>query len=251
MITFTGSPEVGVALRQLAGMKRVTLELGSNSAVIVAEDADLDLAVPACVAGAYAHSGQVCISVQRIFVQRDIQEEFLNRFTARAAALRPGHPLEDESEVTSLITPHEAERVESWLAEAVSSGATVRTGGRREGARMSPAVVTGIPLQSRLFTGEVFGPVAGINAYESLGDAITLVNQSDFGLQAGIFTRDLQRAFHAARHCHVGGFLINDVPQFRADQMPYGGVKRSGTGREGPHYAIEEMTERKLIVWRL
>lgn len=251
MITFTGSPEVGIALRQLAGLKRITLELGSNSAVIVAEDADLDLAVPSCVTGAYAHSGQVCISVQRIFVQQGILEAFLDRFTKRAACLRSGHPLESEAEVSSLISPQEAARVETWLQEATAAGAAVHAGGRRDGARMEPTVVTDVPLHTRLFTGEVFGPIAGINSYDSLGDAITLVNQSDFGLQAGIFTRDLQRAFHAARHCQVGGFLINDVPQFRADQMPYGGVKKSGSGREGPHYAIEEMTEPKLIIWRL
>ena len=251
MITFTGSPEVGVRLREIAGLKRVTLELGSNSAVIVEADADLDLAVPLCVSGAYAHSGQVCISVQRIFVHASRFGEFVERMAAGAGALRQGPPVEEATQVSSLINEGEAVRVASWIDEAVGAGARLVTGGEREGTRMRPAVLTDVPTAAKLFAKEAFGPVAGVNRFGDLGEAIGMVNASDYGLQASIFTRDIGKAFRAAREAEVGGFMINDVPQFRADQMPYGGVKLSGTGREGPHYAIEEMTERKLIIWRV
>ncbi len=251
MITFTGSPEVGVRLREISGLKRVTLELGSNSAVIVESDADLDLAVPLCVSGAYAHSGQVCISVQRIFVQESLMGSFVERMADGAAKLRQGHPLEETTEVSSLITEGEAQRVSGWIGEAVAAGGRLVTGGEREGTRMTPALVADLPATAKLLAREAFGPVAGVNRFGDLAEAIGMVNASDYGLQASIFTRDIQKAFRAAREVEVGGFLINDVPQFRADQMPYGGVKLSGTGREGPRYAVEEMTERKLIVWRV
>jgi acyl-CoA reductase-like NAD-dependent aldehyde dehydrogenase len=251
MITFTGSAEVGLRIRARAGMKRVTLELGNNSALIVDEGADLDDAVARAVPGAYAHSGQVCISVQRIFVHENSCREFTERFAAAAAALPIGHPLDEATAVSSLITQSEAGRVAEWVAEAVSAGARLVSGGERHGATLSPVVLAEVPPEVRVFAQEAFGPVAGINAYSSLDDAIAAVNRSDYGLQAGIFTRDLDRAFYAASRVHVGGFLINDVPQFRVDQMPYGGVKMSGTGREGPRYAIEEMTEPKLISWRV
>jgi acyl-CoA reductase-like NAD-dependent aldehyde dehydrogenase len=250
MITFTGSPEVGVRLREIAGLKRVTLELGSNSAVIVDRDADLELAAPLCVSGAFAHSGQVCISVQRIFVHETVFGPFVERMAEGAGRLRRGDPREEGTEVSSLITAGEAERVEGWIGEAVAGGASLVAGGEREGTRMAPAVLTEVPGASKLMGQEAFGPVVAVNRFAELGEAIEMVNASDYGLQAGIFTRDIQRGFAAARAAEVGGFLINDVPQFRADQMPYGGVKMSGTGREGPRYAIEEMTERKLIVWR-
>ena len=251
MMTFTGSPEVGVRLREISGLKRVTLELGSNSAVIVESDADLELAVPLCVSGAYAHSGQVCISVQRIFVQESLMSTFVERMAEGAAKLRLGHPLEDATEVSSLITEGEAERVSEWIGEAVAAGGRLVTGGEREGTRMVPALVADLPVTAKLLAREAFGPVASVNRFGNLAEAIGMVNASDYGLQASIFTRDIQKAFRAAREVEVGGFLINDVPQFRADQMPYGGVKMSGTGREGPRYAVEEMTERKLIVWRV
>jgi len=251
MVTFTGSPEVGTRLREIAGLKRVTLELGSNSAVIVEADADLDLAVPLCVSGAYAHSGQVCISVQRIFVQERLFGSFVDRMAAGAEKLRRGHPLEEATDVSSLITEGEAERVSEWIEEAVAVGGRLVAGGERQGSQMAPALVTDLPSTAKLLAKEAFGPVAGVNPFGDLAEAIGMVNDSAYGLQASIFTKDLQKAFRAAREVEVGGFLINDVPQFRADQMPYGGVKLSGTGREGPHYAIEEMTERKLIVWRI
>lgn len=251
MITFTGSPEVGARLREISGLKRVTLELGSNSAVIVESDADLDLAVPLCVNGSYAHSGQVCISVQRIFVQDGLFGSFVERMAEGAAKLRRGHPLDEATEVSSLISEGEAERVSDWIEEAVAMGGRLVTGGERVGTQMAPALVVDLPASAKLLAREAFGPVAGVNPFGDLAEAIGMVNDSAYGLQASIFTRDIQKAFRAAREVEVGGFLINDVPQFRADQMPYGGVKLSGTGREGPHYAVEEMTERKLIVWRV
>jgi len=251
MITFTGSPPVGLRIRSRAGRKRVTLELGNNSAVIVEPDTDLDEAVPRCVVGAFAHSGQVCISVQRIYVHAGIRDEFLRRFVEETGKLVIGHPHEAKTDVSSLITEREAERVESWIREAVDSGAKLLAGGDRKRATIEPVVLADVPAETKISRVEAFGPVVGINAYEDLDEAIDAVNNSDYGLQAGIYTRDLQKAFHAARRFEVGGVIINDVPQYRVDQMPYGGVKLSGTGREGPKYAIEEMTEPKLICWKV
>ncbi len=251
MITFTGSPEVGLRLRNLAGMKRVTLELGNNSAVIIEPDADLAEAASRCVAGSFAHSGQVCISVQRIFVAEPVRNEFVERVMEGTRKLKVGHPHDGGTDISSLITEREAERVESWIQEAVEGGAKLLTGGRRSRATVEPAVLTDVPASAQIACKEAFGPVVGINGYKTLDDAIAMVNDSEYGLQAGIYTRDIQRAFRAARQVHVGGFMINQIPQYRVDQMPYGGVKMSGTGREGPKYAIEEMTEPKLICWKL
>lgn len=250
MITFTGSAEIGLRIRARAGLKRVTLELGNNSSLIVEPDADLADCVARAVPGAYAHSGQVCISVQRIFVHASIAADFTQRFAAAAAALRIGHPLDPATDVSSLITESEAVRVHSWVQESLAQGAVAVLSGPRAAATLPPTLLTHVPHASPLQRKEAFGPVACIEEYSSLDSAIARVNDSDYGLQAGIFTRDLASAFRAAHAVHVGGFLINDVPQFRADQMPYGGVKLSGAGREGPRYAIEEMTEPKLISWR-
>ncbi|MBI1792087.1 MAG: aldehyde dehydrogenase family protein [Acidobacteria bacterium] len=252
MVTFTGSPEVGLRIRNLAGLKRVTLELGSNSAVIVEEDANLDEAVARSVAGSFAHSGQVCISVQRIFVHRKIRNEFLERCVEGARKLAIGHPHSPQTDISSLITAGEAERVAGWIQEAVDAGARVATGGHRlHRATIEPTILTEVPATASLSCREAFGPVVGVNVYDSLDEAIARVNDSEYGLQAGIYTRDIQKAFYAARRVHVGGFLINEVPQYRVDQMPYGGVKLSGAGREGPKYAIEEMTEPKLVCWKV
>ncbi len=251
MITFTGSAEVGLRIRSRAGMKRVTLELGNNSAVIVCDDADLDDAVSRCVPGAYANSGQVCISVQRIFAAEDVHSKFVESFAEKASHLPIGPPLDENAAVTSLITADEAQRVVSWVGEAIEAGARLVAGGGRQGATVQPAVLADVPPQARIFAQEAFGPVAGINRFRNLDEAIAAVNDSPYGLQASIFTRDIEKAFRAARRVRVGGFLINDVPQLRVDQMPYGGVKLSGTGREGPRFAIEEMTEIKLISWRV
>lgn len=251
MITFTGSVEVGLRIRNLAGLKKVTLELGSNSAVIIEDDADLDAAVPRCVAGAYAHSGQLCISVQRIYVHERIRDRFVEQFVEHTRKLVIDHPYQPNTDISSLINAREAERIVSWIGEAVRSGAQLLQGGGRMNATVAPAVLAEVPPTAQLSCKEAFGPVAGINRYRDLDEAIEQVNASEFGLQAGIYTRDFEKAWRAAQAVHVGGFMINEVPQFRVDQMPYGGVKLSGTGREGPKYAIEEMTEPKLITWRV
>lgn len=249
MVTFTGSPDVGVRMRNLAGMKRVTLELGNNSAVMIEPDADLSAAVPRCVAGAFAHSGQVCISVQRILVHEDVRSEFTERYVAATNKLVIGHPSDAATDISSLINVGEAERVEGWIAEAAGAGARLLAGGTRTRATIVPAVLDEVPETVRISCREAFGPVVAINGYRKLDDAIDRVNRSEYGLQAGIYTRDLEKAFAAARKTHVGGFMINEVPQYRVDNMPYGGVKMSGTGREGPRYAMGEMTEPKLITW--
>ncbi len=248
MITFTGSAAVGLGLRAKAGLKRVTLELGNNSAVVILRDADLEAAVAACVSGAYAHSGQTCISVQRIFVEEAIEAAFTGHFAAMASSLRQAHPLSEEADLASLIDTREAERVSQWIVEA---NGEVVLAPQRDGAKLSAAVVRKPAPDSKLMREEAFGPVAAINPIRDLDHAIASVNDSRFGLQCGIFTNDLRAAWRFAREAHCGGVLINDVSNFRVDQMPYGGVKESGTGREGPRYAVEEMTELKLVSWRL
>jgi acyl-CoA reductase-like NAD-dependent aldehyde dehydrogenase len=250
MITFTGSPDVGLRIRSLAGMKRVTLELGSNSAVIIEDDADLEAAVPRCLTGSFANSGQVCISVQRIFAHQRVHGEFLDRMVEGARKLTIGHPHEPATDISSLITVKEAERVRGWIEEAVQSGARLHTGGARRRATVEPAVLSQVPPEVKISCREAFGPVVAVNAASGLDEAIEMVNASEYGLQASIYTRDIEKAFEAARRVHVGGFLINEVPTYRVDQMPYGGVKLSGMGREGPKYAVEEMTEVKLVSWR-
>ncbi len=251
MVTFTGSPEVGRTLKSSAGFKKVTLELGNNSAVIIEPGADLGTAVSRTVQGAFAHSGQVCISVQRAFVHRSIAGEFVARLKAATEALKIGHPYEAATDISSLIEEAEAVRIEKWIAEAVASGAKVITGGQRTRATVAPAILVDVPSACQISCQEAFGPVVAIYPYDDLESAIEQANATPYGLQAGIFTPDMQRAFQAARKLEVGGVMINDIPMYRADHMPYGGVKESGTGREGPRYAIEEMTEMKLICWKV
>ena len=251
MLTFTGSPEVGRTIKSRAGFKKVTLELGNNSAVIIDPAADMATAVARTTQGAFSHSGQVCISVQRVFAHRSIAGEFVERLKASTEALKIGHPYEDTTDISSLIDETEAIRIEQWIAEAVAGGAKVVTGGARQFATVAPAVLLDVPDTCHISCQEAFGPVVGVYTYESLDDAIDRVNATPYGLQAGIFTKDIQRAFRAARRLEVGGVMINDIPMYRADHMPYGGVKESGMGREGPRYAIEEMTEMKLICWKV
>lgn len=251
MLTFTGSPEVGRAIKARAGFKKVTLELGNNSAVIVEAGSDLATAAARTVQGAFSHSGQVCISVQRAFVHRSIAAEFTERLKAGAEALRIGHPYEDSTDISSLIDESEAVRIEHWIEEAVAGGARVITGGKRARATVTPAILENLPAACRISCQEAFGPVLAIYPYDDLDTAIEQANATPYGLQAGIFTPDVARAFQAARKLEVGGVMINDIPMYRADHMPYGGVKESGIGREGPRYAIEEMTEPKLICWKV
>jgi acyl-CoA reductase-like NAD-dependent aldehyde dehydrogenase len=251
MLTFTGSLEVGHAIKSRAGLKKVTLELGNNSAVIVEPDSDRRTAISRTVQGAFAHSGQVCISVQRAFVHQTIFNEFVEGVKAATETLRIGHPYEETTDISSLIDEGEAMRVENWIQEAVQGGARVVTGGKRKYATVAPTVLLNAPAGCRISRDEAFGPVLAVYPYEDLNQAIEWANDTPYGLQAGIFTSDIWRAFHAARRLEVGGVMINDIPMFRADHMPYGGVKGSGTGREGPRYAIEEMTEMKLVCWRV
>jgi acyl-CoA reductase-like NAD-dependent aldehyde dehydrogenase len=251
MITFTGSVETGKAIRAAAGLKKVTLELGGNSAVIIEPDADLDAAVTRVVQGGYGFSGQVCISVQRVYVQESVASDFRGKLVAAVEKLRVGHPREDSTQIASLISEEAARRVETWTQEAQHAGAKILTGGARTNATISPGVLADVPESSTFMRSELFGPLVAVNRYEKLDDAIARVNGTPYGLQAGIYTQHLQRAFQAARKLRAGGVLINDVPTFRADHMPYGGTKNSGIGREGPRYAVEEMTEPKLICWRV
>ena len=251
MLTFTGSPAVGRTIKSRAGFKKVTLELGNNSAVILEPEADLATAVARTTQGAFSHSGQVCISVQRVFAHRSIAGEFTERLKASTEALKIGHPYEESTDISSLIDEAEAIRIEQWIAGAVAGGAKVVTGGARKFATVAPAILVDVPATCQISCQEAFGPVVAIYSYDKLDDAIERANATPYGLQAGIFTNDIQRAFRAARHFEVGGVMINDIPMYRADHMPYGGVKESGTGREGPRYAIEEMTEMKLICWKV
>jgi acyl-CoA reductase-like NAD-dependent aldehyde dehydrogenase len=249
MITFTGSAPVGKQIRAAAGLKRVTLELGGNAGLIVDADADLSRAVERAVPGAFLYSGQICISIQRIFVHESVADEFTRRFVEATQKLRIGHPMEESTDIASLISEEEAKRVVSWIDDAVSRGATLVTGGERSHATVTPAVLANVPPTAKMSCGEVFGPVVAINRFSDLDEAIDAVNDTPYGLQAGIYSSNIQRAFHAARRIKAGGVIINDIPGFRADNMPYGGIKESGVGREGPRYAIEEMTELKLIAW--
>jgi acyl-CoA reductase-like NAD-dependent aldehyde dehydrogenase len=251
MLTFTGSPEVGRTIKARAGFKKVTLELGRNSAVIIEPGSDMNTAVTRTVQGAFSHSGQVCISVQRVYVHRSIANEFTERLKAGTEALRIGHPYEQSTDISSLISAHEAIRIENWIDEAVAGGAKLVTGGKRTHATVSPAVLVNVPVTCHVSCQEAFGPVVAVYPYDNLESAIEQANATPYGLQAGIFTPDIQRAFQVARKLEVGGVMINDVPMYRAGHMPYGGVKESGTGREGPRYAIEEMTEMKLICWKV
>jgi acyl-CoA reductase-like NAD-dependent aldehyde dehydrogenase len=251
MVSFTGSLAVGERLQAAAGMKRVTLELGNNSAVVVCADADLEAAVAACVAGGYANSGQTCISVQRVLVERPVYEDFLERFAKAVAALRLAHPLEDNCDISCLIDEREAQRVQAWVGEAVREGAVLRQGGGRNQAILQPTVLAQAPVTSRVMREEVFGPVVCVNAFDDLGEAIRIVNDSRYGLQTGVFTESVRQAWRCAREIESGSVLINDSSSFRVDLMPYGGWKQSGMGKEGPRYAMEQMTESKLVSWRL
>ena len=251
MITFTGSVAVGKWLRANCGLKKLTLELGSNSALIVDSDADVDLAVARTVIGGFSHSGQVCISVQRIYVHSAVADQFTEALKAAVEKLNIGHPLDDATDHSSLVSENAAKRVENWVRESISDGGRLVTGGTRNYATIPPTVLQDVPETAKAMCQEIFGPVVSVNRFEKIEDAVSLVNNSPYGLHAGVFTRDLERAFRTARQLQVGGVILNDVPAFRADPMPYGGVKESGLGREGPHYAMEEMTDTKIIVWKI
>ncbi|MBB3108642.1 acyl-CoA reductase-like NAD-dependent aldehyde dehydrogenase [Paenibacillus phyllosphaerae] len=249
MITFTGSAGVGTSIRAMAGLKRVTLELGSNAAVIIDRGTDLDTIVPRCAVGAFSNQGQVCISLQRIYVMEEAYEAFVEKFVAAVQALKVGDPLDADTDVSALIADREAARALDWIEEARSLGASVACGGTAENGVLQPTVLLNVPSPAQVSCKEVFAPVVLINKVNSIEEAIERVNDSSFGLQAGIYTNDLKTAMDAAEQLHVGGVMINDIPTFRVDHMPYGGVKESGIGREGIKYAIEDMTELKLVIF--
>jgi len=250
MLTFTGSVPVGEQIRAQMGLRRVTLELGSNSSVILEPDCDLETMIPRCVTGSFSHSGQVCISVQNIYVHETIEPAFTERFVAATQKLKIGHPLEESTDISSLITLEEAKRVEEWIERACSRGARVIVGGKRRNTTVEPTILTQVAPDMEVCCREIFGPVVALHPYRKLPEAIDAVNASEYGLQVGLCTRDIGKAFRAASQLHVGGVIVNDVPTYRADHMPYGGVKKSGIGREGPHFAVEEMSELKLVCWR-
>lgn len=251
MITFTGSPAVGRGIKALAGLKRVTLELGSNSPTIIDEDADLAKAVPRCVMGSFANSGQVCISVQRIFVHRKRYEEFLAKIVAATRQLVVGDPMDRRCDIGPMISDVELQRALVWLDEAKSLGATVETGGNRLGNCLEPTILSGVTPDMQVMCSEVFAPIVSIVPFDTFEEALDMADASVYGLQAGIYTNDINKAFQAVKRLDVGGVIINDVPTFRVDHMPYGGNKESGLGREGIRYAMEEMTNIKFVCFNL
>ena len=249
LLTFTGSSAVGWAMKARAGKKRVLLELGGNAGVIIDETAGLQHAVERVAAGGFALAGQSCISVQRVFVHASVFDEFARRLVTRLGGLKIGDPLDPATDIGPMVEESEASRVDAWVKEAVREGARVLTGGRRIGRAMyEPTVLVDVPETCRVSSEEVFAPLVGLYRFEDLQDAIARVNSTRYGLQAGLFTKDLNRALTAFEELDAGGVVVNDVPTYRIDHMPYGGTKDSGLGREGPRYAIEEMTEIKLLV---
>jgi acyl-CoA reductase-like NAD-dependent aldehyde dehydrogenase len=251
MISFTGSAAVGWQIKKNSGKKKVILELGGNAGVIIHNDADIEYAAERCVAGGFGYAGQTCISVQRILVQQSVYGKFTDMFLAGVKSLQIGDPLDESTDVGPLIRESDAQRAVDWVQEAVRGGARVLCGGNRKGSIVEPTVLTGTKPEMKVNCQEVFGPVVTVEPYAEFHEALRQINSSAFGLQAGLFTRDAKLMFQAFEELEVGGLLAGDVPTFRIDHMPYGGVKDSGIGREGLRYAIEEMTEPKLMVMNL
>ena len=251
MISFTGSAAVGWQIKKNSGKKKVILELGGNAGVIIHNDADIEYAAERCVAGGFGYAGQTCISVQRILVQQSVYGKFTDMFLAGVKNLQIGDPLDESTDVGPLIRESDAQRAVDWVQEAVRGGARVLCGGNRKGSVVEPTVLTGTKPEMKVNCQEVFGPVVTVEPYAEFHEALRHINSSAFGLQAGLFTRDAKLMFQAFEELEVGGLLAGDVPTFRIDHMPYGGVKDSGIGREGLRYAIEEMTEPKLMVMNL
>jgi acyl-CoA reductase-like NAD-dependent aldehyde dehydrogenase len=248
-LTFTGSSEVGWGIRSRVPHKKVNLELGSNAPLIVHADGDWETAADKTKLHAFSHAGQSCISIQRVLVHEEIADAFTERLVANAEALRVGDPLDPETDVGPLISPEDRDRVKQWVDEAVAAGAELLTGGELvdEGRCLAPTLLGSPPRDAKVWGEEIFGPVATIDRYAEFGEALRMANDSRFGLQAGVFTRDVGRGLEAAETLEFGGVLINEVPTFRADQMPYGGVKDSGNTREGPAYAVIELTEERFV----
>ena len=248
MLSFTGSPKVGWYLKSKATKKKVLLELGGNAAVIIEPDSDLDSVSKRLAVGAFSNAGQICISVQRIYVHKDVYKEFKQLLIDQTMKLKVGNPLEDDTVVGPMINSVEADRAFKWIKEAEDAGANLLTGGKREGNIIEPTIFENVPQNVNLYCEEAFAPVAFLDTYSDFAEAVKKVNDTRFGLQAGIFTNDSRKIFKAFDEIQVGGLIVNDYPTYRIDSMPYGGIKDSGFGREGVRYAIQEMTEPKLLV---
>ena len=248
LLTFTGSPSVGWRMKDRAGKKKVVLELGGNAGVIIDKSADLDWAVKRCLVGGFSYAGQVCISVQRAFIHEDVWDTFLERFVDGAKALKVGDPLDPTTDLGPMVDATAAGRTQRWVDEAVAMGATVLAGGTADGTFFPPTILTDVPPTAQVCSNEAFAPVVVAFPFRDLDEAIAGVNDSMFGLQTGVFTNDLAGAWRAFGELEVGGVIVNDVPTYRIDHMPYGGVKDSGLGREGLRWAIEDMTEIRIMV---
>jgi acyl-CoA reductase-like NAD-dependent aldehyde dehydrogenase len=251
LISFTGSVDVGWGIRERAPRKRVSLELGNATPVIVAADSDLEDVSARLAANAFSFAGQSCISVQRIYVERSAYDRFLERFLPSVDALQVGDPADESTDVGPLISQKERDRVLSWIEEARAQGAEILTGGALDGELLRPTVIANAPADAKVSREEVFGPVCTVIPYDTIDEAIALANGTRFGLQAGVFTSDVKAALRAATTLEFGGVTVNEAPTFRADQMPYGGVKDSGNTREGPAYAVREMTEERVVVFQI
>ncbi|HEV2357048.1 MAG TPA: aldehyde dehydrogenase family protein [bacterium] len=250
-ITFTGSRDVGEQICKVAGLKKVTMELGSNSPTIIMPDADLDKVAAAVASTGFANAGQVCISAQRIIPLKPIYGDFLDALKAKVAAITTGNPLEESVKMGPMVRESDARRVESWIQEAVAGGARLVTGGERRGAIYAPTVVADVKPDMRISRSELFGPAVGVTPADTIDDAIALANDTNYGLSAGVFTQNVNWAMRFAREVESGNIHINWGPQWRVDLMPYGGLKESGFGKEGPKYAVQEMTELKMVVFHL
>lgn len=250
LLSFTGSPEVGWKLKEKAGKKRVILELGGNAGCVIDEDADIEDAISRVVTGAFYQSGQSCISVQRLLIHEKIYDQFRDNLVAETRKLKMGDPMDEDTFIGPMISEKEASRLHGWIESAVKAGAKVLCGGKREGTMLEATLLEDVPEDQDLCAREAFGPVAILSKFKSFDEALRVVNDSDYGLQAGIFTRDLYKAHKAWDELEVGGVIIGDVPSWRVDHMPYGGVKDSGLGREGIRWAIADMTEERLMVIR-
>jgi acyl-CoA reductase-like NAD-dependent aldehyde dehydrogenase len=248
LLTFTGSPSVGWRMKERAGKKKVVLELGGNAGVIVDRTADLDWAVRRIVVGAFSYAGQVCISVQRMFLHEDVRDAFMDRFTAAVAGLKVGDPLDPATDIGPMVDGAAASRTQRWVEEAVQLGGRIAAGGTADGAFFAPTILENVPVQAQVCSNEAFAPLVVVFPFSDFGEAVRQVNDSFFGLQTGVFTNDLANAWRAFGELEVGGVVVNDVPTYRIDHMPYGGVKDSGLGREGLRWSIEDMTELRLLV---
>ncbi|MEM9955540.1 MAG: aldehyde dehydrogenase family protein [Chloroflexota bacterium] len=249
MITFTGSPSVGEAISKVAGLRRTTFELGGNAATVIDEGTNItDALIDRLAVGAFAYSGQVCISVQRMYIHESMYSEFRDRFVERTNNLVMGDPMDETTEIGPLINDSAGERLSAWLASAEEQGATISAGGQREGRMMQATVLEKVDNTMQVMCAEAFGPLVNLVPYQDFDAVLDEVNDSEFGLQAGVYTPSLDKAMQAIQTLNVGGVMINDVPTFRVDHMPYGGNKQSGVGREGPRFAIEDMTTLKMVV---